>query len=324
MAPIRKYLDNNTAGCWKIGPPLPDANGTRLVRATLGPQFGAAVKITSHTGTESCAQNELSVYIRLQNTSNPTGFPRLLWARVTDDKLYLALSRHGHSLQTLHNILGPFSLKTVLHVGMQGIRRLQALHECGVVHCRVKPAHLVVGRNDHDRGIVHLISFRHAAALRTHTVSGIQPATDGGERVVGPFTTARHDAGERLGASDDLQMLCMTMAFLRNGTLPWITRPAMWKESLVERKRNTEVVELCRGFPREVVKFMRKVFKMTVDERPVYEELEGLLEGAYFRLGFEDDGQFDWENTPPPHRSHGGFHKTQYSCTPRVQATQRP
>lgn len=52
---------------------------------------------------------------------------------------------------------------------------------------------------------------------------------------------------------------------------------------------------------------MRKVFNMLVDDCPVYEELEGLLEDAYFRLGFEDDGRFDWENIPPPHRSNEGL-----------------
>lgn len=52
-----------------------------------------------------------------------------------------------------------FSLKTVVMIGLQFLKRLKDLHSMGYVHRDLKPANTLIGKKTSDRHIIYLVDY---------------------------------------------------------------------------------------------------------------------------------------------------------------------
>ena len=86
------------------------------------------------------------------------------------------------------------------------------------------------------------------------------------------------------------------MYFLR-GRLPWQGLIVKGKENKYERilqkKRETETSELCKGYPKQFEEYLEYTKKLGYEEDPDYGYLRGLFEGVVKESGFTLDYLFD-------------------------------
>jgi len=88
------------------------------------------------------------------------------------------------------------------------------------------------------------------------------------------------------------------MYFLR-GSLPWQNLKANNKkdkyEKIMEKKLNTSIETLCKGFPSEFNTYLAYTRNIRFDEKPDYAYLRTLLKDLFAKSGFETDYVYDWK-----------------------------
>ena len=94
-----------------------------------------------------------------QTLSGQAGIPRIYANGEDGDYCYMVLELLGPSLEDLLSFCGgTFSLKTVLMLANQLIRRLEHLHLKNIIHRDVKPNNFLMGLG-RSGNMVHLIDF---------------------------------------------------------------------------------------------------------------------------------------------------------------------
>jgi casein kinase 1 delta/casein kinase I family protein HRR25 len=102
-----------------------------------------AMKLTHIRDSPEALEYEAGAYAAL---SGETGIPRVMWFGQEGDYYVLVHELLGPSLEDLLNYCGrKFSLKTVLLIADQAIRRLKQIHDNGYLHCDIKPDNFLLG-----------------------------------------------------------------------------------------------------------------------------------------------------------------------------------
>ncbi|EPY17143.1 hypothetical protein STCU_10791 [Strigomonas culicis] len=87
------------------------------------------------------------------------------------------------------------------------------------------------------------------------------------------------------------------MYFLR-GSLPWQGLKAHTKQEkynrISDRKQQTPIETLCRGFPTEFGAFMNYIRGLRFEDKPDYSFLKRLFRELFVREGYHVDYVFDW------------------------------
>lgn len=123
--------------------------------------------------------------------------------------------------------------RAVRVLGRMLLRRLQAVHRCGYIHCDISPYNVLFGCTEYDdknnggKGegpalVPYLIDF---GLARPHPG---QPL--GAEHGTVEFVSVRSAAGGPRLPEDDLEALGWVMVFLVVGDLPWLG----WEEDMLE------------------------------------------------------------------------------------------
>lgn len=98
------------------------------------------------------------------------GVPKVHWCGVEGDYAVIVLDALGPNLETLLEYCGgTFSLKTVLLIAKQALRRLQRVHSTWNVHCDIKPENLVMGSGKQGTTL-YLIDFGNSVGRRNPDV----------------------------------------------------------------------------------------------------------------------------------------------------------
>merc|ERR1712039_751477 len=106
-------------------------------------------------------------------------------------------------------------------IGRLAVRRLQALHTCGYVHCDVSPGNILLGhargdsKKDIPRFALYLIDFEHALRYP----GGSKLSSDVGSAEWSSIRSA--DSCERL-PEDDLEAVGWMLLHGLVGSLPWL------------------------------------------------------------------------------------------------------
>jgi len=206
--------------------------GSYRVRRQVGQGFnGARCYLGEHVGDLKkvavkwpATKHELNVVKEIdKRTQKVYGLPELLATGVHLQKPYMVSELLGSTLSKVFHRLEAHSLssrwKCLRIIGRMAVRRLQALHVCGYVHCDVSPENFLLGRSwvslsSGTATTVYLIDFELAQKFPDGTrLQGNVGSTE--------WSSIRSaDLVERI-PEDDLESLGWVLIHGLIGPLPW-------------------------------------------------------------------------------------------------------
>jgi casein kinase 1 len=233
--------------------------------------------------------------------SGGVGIPNVKWTGVEGDFNVMVMDLLGQSLEDLFQACGRhFSLKTVLMIADQMIRRLEYIHSKNFIHRDIKPDNFLIGPPGRKANQVFIIDFGLAKKYRdvkTHKHIDYREH----KSLTG---TARYASiGTHLGIEqsrrDDLEALGYVLLYLIKGSLPWQGLKAQNKNSkyerIAEKKLSTSVDVLCKGLPPEFATYLNYCKSLRFEDTPDYAYLRKLYRDVFVRERYEYDCVFDWD-----------------------------
>ena len=247
-----------------------------------------AVKIINSETSSETIKKEINFSRQLQNE---IGFPIIYYTGAYDKKNIIVESLLGPSLDKLFKYCGRiFPLKTVCLIGKEMVKRLESMHEKGLLHRDLKPNNLTWGNynssynyfqnntnNDKlDINTIYLIDFGLSCSYYEHGLSTKHYKFKTGLNFVGTLRYAclNSHKGIRQGRRDDLESMIYILIYFLKGKLPWQDYKAKQREErhklIFEIKSKTTIESLCKDLPAEFFDLLRYVKGLQFDEKPSY------------------------------------------------------
>jgi serine/threonine protein kinase len=215
---------------------------------------------------------------------------------------------------------GKFSVKTTVMIGYQMVERLEFIHNKHIIHRDIKPENFVFGRGQNEN-ILYLLDFGLAKKYRSSKNLQQFPFRTG-KKLTGTARYASINAlsGCSQSRRDDLESVGYVLMYLLRGSLPWQGLKVYGKEDkyqkILQKKKETPVEELCKGFPEEFAMLINNVKKLSYTDDPDYGYLRSLLEKIMKDNSHEFDYLWDWtkvelksEKTKPEKETEGNSNK---------------
>ncbi|KAM3071101.1 serine/threonine protein kinase [Clarireedia jacksonii] len=244
-------------------------------------------------------QNEIDIYKELAGRA---GIPKLYWSGEECDYNVMVFELLGPNLEDLFNYCGrQFSLRTVLMLADQLIRRFQYIHSKGFIHQDVKPENLLMGRGTRgnivyitDTGLAE--SFTDEAARRY----GRRPEREGPVLGTARYASINAHRGVDQLPADDMEALGYVFVyFLQQGNLPWKGLQARSRSerelAILRKKQSTSSDALCKGLPNEFAQYFDHIKRSRDNDGGVdYRYLLRLFRSLFQRHRFKYDNVYDW------------------------------
>ena len=204
----------------------------------------------------------------------------------------LVLPLLGCDLQKLRNLVS-FSLRTILRIGDQLVRRLRSLHTRDIVHQDIKPANFVLGREGHAVYIIDL-GFASRGSLRpfgknfgttefrsrdSHRGKGAWSERCSLRALILSSEPSKHD---------DVESLAYTLIALHS-TLKWEDQDG--EQCLKMKDRSPK--KICEGLDVVFERFLRAA-RTRKARRPDYAKLLRILQQRMHQKDFRYDHVYDW------------------------------
>ncbi|CAK9300334.1 unnamed protein product [Gordionus sp. m RMFG-2023] len=276
-----------------------------------------AVKLEPYNAEIPQLYREYKLYLSFHD--NPSlgkivGFPVSYYYGELEEKYRaLVMDLLGPNLHNLFLLCNKeFSLKTVLLIALQLLRRLQFLHSKKFLYRDVKPQNFLIGRrNNRTEDIIFIVDFglskEYIDDKGIHIPYREKKSLTGTAR----YMSIRTHEGAEQSRRDDLEGLGYLLIYFLKGALPWQNIKAKKDVSSKEKykkiadcKKKTSIDKLCDGTPKEFATYMRYVRKLDFEEKPNYDFLLDLFKGVLKKNSWSEDGCFDWitkrEPSPVP------------------------
>ena len=229
------------------------------------------------------------------------GIPNLYWCGPQGNYNILIMDLLGQSLEDLFNYCKrKFTLKTTLMVADQIVSRLEFIHSRNFIHRDVKPDNFLIGTGK-NQNLVYAIDFGLAKKYRD-SKTGLHIPYREGKSLTGTarYASVNTHRGIEQARRDDLESVGYIMVYFLRGSLPWQGLKAKNMkekyEKIKEKKINTDLSDLCLGFPPEIAKFIKYTREIGFEERPDYNLLKQLIKTMAENESIEFDFDFDWIN----------------------------
>lgn len=251
-----------------------------------------AIKIEKSTES-SLLKTEAKIYKLLENTK---GVPRLRSYGCEGNFNYMVMDLLGRSLEEVRVACGgKIGLKSVLAIGIQLLKRIEAIHEEGIIHRDIKPDNFLLKPQSN---MIYIIDFGLARRYKTKKEQHIS-LTDG-RKLTGTarYASANVHMGLTPSRRDDLESIIYVLLYLLNGKLPWQAIKCSDKEkryvAIGEQKINVAPWTHFCNSPGEFILFLKYCRGLDFNEDPDYNYLRNLLGNLYKHHGFDSDNLYDW------------------------------
>ncbi|KAG1886164.1 kinase-like domain-containing protein, partial [Suillus subluteus] len=226
-------------------------------------------------------------YNILKHLEGGVGIPHALWFGRESTYHALILDLLGPSLHSLFlSHSQKFSLETVINLGDQLLSHLKYIHMHNYIHGDIKPQNVVLGLGD-LRHTTFIIDFGIVKEFWNMSTSVHIPFCQGQCLTGTPaFASINNHLGVEPGCRDDLESLTYILIYFLQGSLPWLTsdQEKLSSSSILERKVNTTIEDLCHGIPVEFATMLIYTRSLAFSEDPNYNHLHSLLHILRFTL----------------------------------------
>lgn len=213
----------------------------------------------------------------------------------------------GPSLENLFTLCGKkFSLKTVLMVGDQILRRVEYIHSKSFIHRDIKPDNFVLGTGEKS-SLIYCIDFGLSKKYRDAKHVHIPYREDKSLTGTARYASINTHLGIEQSRRDDVESVAYVLIYLAKGSLPWQTIKEedggdKYKK-LSESKFTLTPEKICEGLPSEFALFLNYCRSLNFEDKPDYLYLRKLLRSMFIKEKCTLDGIFDWnlvEGSPVP------------------------
>ena len=253
-----------------------------------------AVKIINSETSLETIDREINFTKKLEND---LGFPVIYYTGIHDNKNIIIESLLGPSLDKLFRYCGKiFPLKTVCLIGKEMVKRLESMHDKGLLHRDLKPNNLTWGNynnsynnifninlqennninNKLDINTIFLIDFGLSCSFYEHGLTTRHYKIKKGFNFVGTlrYASLNSHKGIRQGRRDDLESMMYILIYFLKGKLPWQDIKVKQKEErhklIFQIKSKTSIESLCKDLPSEFIDLLKYVKSLQFDEKPTY------------------------------------------------------
>ena len=257
-----------------------------------------AIKVEPLNNSTKLLKNETKVYHYLNfncNKKKDVGIPKVKWFGVDDENYYMVIELLGPSLQSIKEERESFSLKTIIELGIQLIRRVEFLHNLGLIHRDIKPDNFLLGLGL-NKNTIYMIDFGFCKKYEQDDDVGKYKNDNGKsnidckeysdqlsrthkkrESIIGTpnyvsINVHKYNDPER---KDDLESVCYMLLYFYLGKLPW-DLPNITNEQILEMKIDLITEEKQK----EIIPsfFLKLIFLVqNTQGKPKYHELVNIL-----------------------------------------------
>jgi len=240
---------------------------------------------------------EYKIYKYLQKNGFCIGIPKVYRFMETEDGYYMLvmqlLKKNVDDLFSKYD--RKFSIGTILKFGIDIIRLLQSLHNCGFIHRDIKPSNFMFGYDN------ELYMMDLGLAKRYLTKSGKHIELRYDKSFVGTARFASNNVHYGLEPSrrDDLESVGYMLVFFAKGTLPWQSLKKNKNEKQIDVIGNKKLTSskpeiLCSGLPKCFEKYLKYCQSLKYEETPNYEYLINLFIDDSKKLNIKLEYEFEF------------------------------
>ena len=280
-----------------------------------------AVKVISSDTSNDTIRKEINFSKQLQKI---IGFPTIYYTCVYFKKNIIVESLLGPSLDKLFKYCGrKFPLKTVCLIGKEIVKRLEDMHERGILHRDLKPNNLTWGNfnssynnisnynsinnicNNLDIKTIFLIDFGLSCSFLEGGLNSKHYKIKENLSFVGTlrYASLNSHKGIRQSRRDDLESMIYILIYFLKGKLPWQDVKAKQKEErhklITEIKSKVTIESLCENLPSEFAELLTYVKGLEFDEKPYYSKFYAFFHNLIDKLNKdlieERDYSYIWE-----------------------------
>lgn len=243
-----------------------------------------AIKLETKSEDIRSLKNEAKIY---QYLGNLDGIPRIKIFGTTNNMNYLVIDLLGDSLDNVIKYYKALSLKTVLLLGIQIIKRIQSLHDKYLLHRDIKPTNFIFGCGN-ETNKLFLVDF---GLTKRYDYDGKHIEETKIRNIIGSPNFVSLNVHNHIEPSrrDDLESCIYIILTMLFGKLEWFNKTDM--DTIIDLKKHILCIDEVPSFIKIMLHYVRE---MKFDEKPDYDYLINLLVKEFNNNKFKNDDKFEW------------------------------